>query len=624
MGHSSNQSSSANHQALLDRLILRGSQIPWQLWAITLIVVSGTVGFTATSMLLRLPKSPQCVRIFWPVASASMRIYCAQVEAEQGNVDGFLRAINLVEALPDNHPLRHEINRNVEAWAVSILDIAEKEFQQGELENAIKTARRIPSYVQVYELVEERIEKWRNIWREGEEIFAQVEAELRQSNWNFAFREAIKLLELPNQYWATTKYDDTVNKIQLAQEESSQLDNAYRVLRRGGLDNWLEAIADAEKISPESYAYQEAQNLIEEGKEKITDYIDGLIDDRRWSTLSDTVNQLPDSLTLADEIEDWQTMASAGLDSQTGTVESLEIAIVALEGIKEDRPLYQEAQDLINRWQLEIEDVAHLEKARNLATGGSIDDLNAAIAAAELIPSNNPRYPEAREEIRQWTNTIQLREDQPILDKARSVALGGSISDLRQAITQAQGIGPGRPLSDEAQKEIRRWRGSIQRKEDQPILNQAIALGSAKDYDAAIRAAQQISPGRVLYPEAQENIRQWQRETRAERNLQEAYLIARSQTPQALVSAISVVQRIPSSTDAGSQAQQALNRWSFQLLSMAQKLANRSLLSEAVKLAKMIPRDSAAYGSAQAQITVWDKLLEPLQPEIPPFLSSSK
>ncbi|MDJ0509073.1 MAG: chromosome segregation ATPase [Crocosphaera sp.] len=621
MENSTKRRSSANHRTLMDGMIVRGSRIPWQIWAITLIVVSGTVGFTATSMLLRLPKSPQCVRIFWPVASASMRLYCAQIEAEQGNVDGLLRAINLVEALSDNHPLRHEINRNVEEWAVAILDIAEKEFQKGELEKAIKTAREIPSHVQVYEVVEERIEKWRSIWREGEEVFAQVEEELRESNWNLAFREAIKLLDVANEYWATIRYDDTVNKIQLAQEESAQLDNAYRVLRRGGLDNWLGAIADAEKISPESYAYREAQNLIEEAKGKITDYVDDLIDDRRWSTLSNTVNKIPDNLALADEIEDWQTMASAGLDAQSGTVENLEIAIVALEEIQEDRPLYQEAQDLINRWQLEIEDVTHLEKARDLATGGSIDDLNAAIAAAELVPSSNPRYQEARREIRQWTNTIQLREDQPILAQARSLALGGSISDLREAITKAQAIGSGRPLSGEAQKEISGWRRSIQRKEDQPLLNQALALGSAKNYESAIRAAQQISPGRVLYPKAQENIRQWQRETRAQRNLQEAYLIAQSQTPQALVSAISVVQKIPSSTDAGSQAQQALDRWSFQLLSMAQKLANRSLLPEAVKLAKMIPSDSAAYGSAQAQITVWNKLLEPPQPEIPPSLA---
>ncbi len=87
-----------------------------------------------------------------------------------------------------------------------------------------------------------------------------------------------------------------------------------------------------------------------------------------------------------------------------------------------------------------------------------------------------------------------------------------------------------------------------------------------------------------------------------------------------MVSAIGVVRKIPSSTDVSYKAKQALDRWSFQLLSMAQRMANRSMLSEAVKLAKMIPSDSAAYGSAQNQINAWNKLLRPVQPEIPPSL----
>ncbi|MEM8777488.1 MAG: chromosome segregation ATPase [Cyanobacteria bacterium P01_G01_bin.49] len=620
MNNSSNQSVSTNRIDLWHKIHHSASQIPWQLWAVGLILVSGTIGFTATSMLLKLPKSPQCVRIFWPIASASMRIYCAQMEAEQETVDSFLRAINLVEALPDNHPLRDEINQNVEEWAVAILDIAEKEFQRGKLETAIKTARRIPDHVQVYQVVEERIEKWRNTWREGEEIFVQVEKELRDSNWNLAFREAVKLLSLSNKYWATIKYDETIKQIQIAQEESSKLDNAYQVLRSGGIDNWLAAIADAEKISPESYAYQEAQNLIGDAKDKIMDYVAELIDDRQWDDLADVTYRIPESLELTDELNDWKTIASAGLDAKTGTVESLEIAILAVEEIDVDRPLYQEAQDLISRWKLEIEDIAHLEEARNLAVGGSTDDLNAAIASAEVIPSSNPRYQEARQEINQWRNTIQLREDQPILDQARSIARGGSLSDLRQAISQAQLIGPNRALSDEAGQEISQWRASIERQEDQPILNQAISLGNGKNYDAAIRTAQQIGSGRVLYQEAQNQISQWQEEIRAQQNLQEALIIAQGKTPQALVAAISLVRKIPTSTDVGSQSKQALNRWSFQLLSIAQSLANRSLLQEAIKLANMIPNDSAAHSSAQSQIAVWNKLMQPTKPQIPaPF-----
>ncbi|GBF80857.1 hypothetical protein AsFPU1_2264 [Aphanothece sacrum FPU1] len=549
--------------------------------------------------------------MFWPIASASTRLYCAQLEADKGTVDSLLQAIKLVEALPSDHPLRHDINRLVEEWAVSILDMAEEKFQDGKLEQAIEIARKIPANVQVYRVVNERIEKWRGIWEDGEEIFAQVEEELRESNWNQAFREAVKLLSIENTYWATNKYDDTIKQIQLAQEESSQLDTAYQILRRGGIDNWLAAITEAEKISPKSYAHREAQNLITKAKDKIVDYIDGLVNNRSWQALLDTVERLPETLSLSDYVNDWKTLASAGLEADQGTVENLKTAVTTLQEIESERPLYEKAQELVTRWTVEIEDVAHLEKARNLAQGGSINELNGAIASAQLIASANPRYQEAQKEIRDWTYKIQLIEDQPVLDQARDLSRSDTIPALTEAIAQAQQIGKNRALSGEAQQEIRKWRFSIETQEDQPLLDQAISLGNSRDYESAIRAAQQIRQGKSLYQEAQTKIGQWRRETRAQRNLQEAYLIADARTPQALVSAISVVRRIPSSTDASSQVQQALNRWAYQLLSIAQDQANRALLQEAINLARMVPAESTAYQSAIAQIDIWKKLLQP-------------
>ncbi|ACK66041.1 conserved hypothetical protein [Rippkaea orientalis PCC 8801] len=592
------------------------NELPWQAWAIALIVASGTVGFTATSMLLSLPKSAQCTRVFWPIASASTRIYCAQLEAEQGTVDSLLKAINLVEALPANHPLRDDINQNVEEWAVAILDIAEKEFQAGKLDEAISIARKIPSHVQVYNVVDERIEAWRSLWQEGEAIFAEVEEHLRNAEWNQAFRTAVKLLNLDNEYWSTIKYDETIKEIQLAQEESSKLDKAYSILRRGGVDNWLQAITEAQQVAADSYAYREAQKLIEEAKEKLVSHIEGLMDDNRWESVLEVVDRLPESLALTEEITDWKALASAGLEAQNGTVESLQTAIASAQEIDADRPLYQDAQDLISRWQLEIEGVTHLQKARDLAQGGTINDLNGAIASAELVTSVNPRYGEAQGEIRDWRRRIQISEDQPLLDQARDLSRDGSIASLQEAIAKASLIGANRALSSEAQQEIEKWRNSIQRQEDQPLLDQAIALGDVKDYNAAISTAERIGRGRVLYQEAQNNIRGWRREIRAQKNLQEAYLIAQGRTPQALASAISLVQKIPRSTDVSLESRQVLNRWSAELLSMAEDQARRSLLEEAIKLARMVPSDSEVYNSAQLQIQAWKGILQPPTPAV--------
>jgi hypothetical protein len=616
-----------NHQPNAIQAFVQKSlgRLSWQVWAVLLVVVSGGIGFTATSLLLKLPKTPNCPRIFWPVASASMRLYCAQLEAEKLTLDGFLAAINLVEALSDNHPLRGEIDRNVEEWAVEILDLAEKEFHSGNLEAAIATARKIPANVKAYNVVEERIERWQSTWSEGEEIFAQVERQLRESHWNQAFREAIKLLDLDNQYWATSKYDEITQEIQLAQEESRKLDSAYVALRRGGVDNWLKAVEEAQKINPNSYAHTEAQKLIAQAKDKIVNYIESLVDNRNWQALLDVSDRLPESLALKEEVNDWQTIASAGSDAQIGTVESLESAIVTAQQIAISRPLYDVAQDLIARWKIEIEDVARLEKAREFAQTGTVNDLNSAIAQADTIPQENPRYQEAREEIDRWTRQVQTIEDQPILNRAEEAAIGGTIPSLQEAISQASLISPNRALYREAQEKILQWRSIIEEQEDRPFLDQALTLANGKDYAAAIEAARQIRRGRALYGEARSNVRRWQGEIQAQKDFQEAVLIAEARTPDALIAAINVLRKIPSSSDVGIQSTQALNRWSYQLLTIAKDLANKASIQEAIELAKMIPNESSAYESARAQIRVWQQSLEPapLPPVEPPSITET-
>lgn len=594
----------------------------WKVCALLIVVVSGSVGFTATSLLLRLPQAPNCPKIFWPIASASMRLYCAQLEAETKQVDNLLKAIALVENLPQDHPLRAEINRNVEQWSLDILNIAEAKFQAGELEEAIAIVEKIPHHLEAYNLVEERISRWRSIWAEGEEIFADVEEQLRQSNWNQAFRLAVQLLNLDNKYWATTKYDQTVNNIQLAQEESKKLDTAYVVWRRGGIDNWINAIKEAQQISPDSYAYQEAQNLIEKAKEKIVSHVEKLIERRNWSELQYVTAQIPNNLDFNGQIDDWKTLASAGIDAEFGTTDSLKAAVLSVQKIQPSSPFYQEAQGLIQRWHKEAEDVTILAQARQTASSGTINELNSAIAQADTIPRSNPRYREAQREIRDWQRQISLIEDQPILDRARNIARRGDIASLREAISQASLIGSGRALSSEAQTQVSRWVASIQRQEDRPFLDQAIALGNVKDYQAAIDVASQIQRGRVLYGEAQEKIRTWRREIKAQQDYQQAYSLAENNTAEGLVTAISIVRRIPSSSDMGSQSRQALDRWSFQLLGLATERANQTQFEDAIRLARVIPSESAAYRSAQTQVKIWQNILQPPPPvELDPLPS---
>ncbi|CCI14700.1 conserved hypothetical protein [Microcystis aeruginosa PCC 9806] len=593
----------------------------WKVWAALFVVVFGGVGFLATWQLFNMQKSPNCPKIFWPIASASLRLYCAQLSADSRTVEGLLEAIALVEALPEDHPLRSQVNQQVEEWARDILNLAEKDYQAGNLEQAITKARQIPNNMAVAAIIEERIAKWQGTWTEGNEILGKLEENLRASNWNQSFRLAVDLLNLNNEYWATVKYNEALAKITVAREDSSKLDNAFNLFARGGLDNWLKVIEEARKIQASSYAYQEAQKLIGKTEDKLKEYAERLIERKQWQALRDLANQTPKDLKIKEDVTDWSLLSEAALDAEAGTVDGLEAGILGLEQIDASRPLHQTALAMRERWQLQVQDLRILSEARDLAQAGTVEQYSAAIAKAREVPRDNPLWSQAQQEIGSWNRQIQVIEDRPILERAREIAIPGDINSLSNAIIQARAIGKNRALSRDAQREIRDWQGRIERMEDQPILDQAQALANLKDYSTAIETANQIPPGRALSSEASQNIRRWRRELRARQNLQQANQLAATGTPEGLTRAIALVTNISTKTDAGVQRTELLERWSYQLLSLATDLANNGRYLEAIGLAESVSPESTAYSSARSQMQGWRNILQPPAP--PPIVEST-
>src|SRR4028119_1532419 len=352
----------------------------WQFWAVLILLFSSGIGFTAVALLLKLPAVPNCPATFWPTASASMRLYCAQLAANKQTGENLLEAIALVEGLPKDHPLRPEINRHVEEWSLDILKIGDKKFQEGQLSEAIKIARRIPENVSAYKLVENRIDRWQTIWSKAEAIYEQAENQLRESKWLQAFREAVKLTSINNKYWATAKYDQLTNQIQIARKASEQLDKAYQLSKSGRIADILAAIKQAEEIPSNSYAYKEAQELIADCGNKLLKLAMNRLEQRNWKGVLEIANKIPASVKLGEVKTDLIDLANALSRGESGTVSELETAIATAQRLGSDRPLYDKAQEFIKRWQKEVEDIGRLERARAFANSGFIDDLKAAIA----------------------------------------------------------------------------------------------------------------------------------------------------------------------------------------------------------------------------------------------------
>ncbi|MEM7591171.1 MAG: chromosome segregation ATPase [Cyanobacteria bacterium P01_A01_bin.83] len=589
----------------------------WQLWGILLVLCSGGIGYGATSMLLKLPKTQSCSKVFWPIASASVRLYCAQTAAEEQDVKGLLSAIDLVAVLPENHPLRPEINRNIDRWATSILEIGETEFQAGNLDQAIATARKIPNHVSASKLVEEKIENWQSVWSTGEDTYEQVENKLREADWNEAFTWAVRLTDSSNDYWATTKYEESINNINVAQEENASLTKAKTQLTNGRIEDLILAIDRADDINPNSYTYDQAQEIIVEAKSKLVASIEQLIEDRNWQQLLQVTGRIPRSLGLQKRNRDWRILANAGASANLDTAFGIEDAIKEAQKLEKDSEYYRLGQKLIKRWKLEIKDVARLTKARDFARVGTIANLNKAVSEAKLIPKPNPRYSEAREEIAKWRGQIKTIEDKPVLNRARELSYGSNVNAWRRAIAEASSISDDSPIYSEAQSFIRSWRSNIQRVEDRPILDEAESFANINNYPAAIETAQQISSGRALYAEAQSSIARWQQEIDGQRYLREANELALQGTFNALSRAIQIAKQAPPSSSVRDRVLQDVNEWAAQILAIARQAANTSL-ERGIAIAEKVPAGTTSYTPAQKDIKIWQIQLNPPQPEIVP------
>ncbi|TVQ55195.1 MAG: chromosome segregation ATPase [Spirulina sp. DLM2.Bin59] len=597
----------------------------WPIAGVALVLTTSGVGLIATAMLLKLPSAPNCPGIFLPTASASMRLYCAQLAASKGTAADLLEAVRLVQSLPPNHPLYPEIQRYLEVWSQDLLQLGEEKFHNGELNEAIALARQISHYFDNPTLINDTIARWQKIWDEGEEIIAQTIALKAEGAWGQAFQMAAGLTRLSNRYFATQRYDQLFEELTFAQQESKQLDESFAQLERGGLDNLLKAIASARQIPPTSSAYNEAQTLINEAKKKLVALAMERLRNGNASGAMDVVNQIPAALGLNAEIRDLTTLADAATVASFGAQVNYEDAIATAQEISTNRPLYREAQELIGLWRQAIEGGVRLDAAIALAREGSIRALDAAIAQARTIQPNTPRHGQAQSLIRDWSRQREILADQPKLDTANRLANEGN---LEGAIRQAQQISTGHGLANQAQRQIQGWQRDLEARETQPQLDRANALAQQGRYNEAIAILQEIPRGNRFYNEAQRRLREWQQQQSSPSNpanppvspssptpLEQAQRQAQVGTPEALQRAIAQAQQIPRNSSQFGAARQNINQWSAALLNLARQRASSSL-SEAIAIARSVPVDSASYNAAQAQIATWEATLNPL-PTIP-------
>ncbi|MEM9089827.1 MAG: chromosome segregation ATPase [Cyanobacteria bacterium P01_F01_bin.53] len=585
----------------------------WPMIVLIVFGILGTAGTTAVVSLFRVPNLPNCRAIFWPTASASLRLQCAEAHADEGDVANLLAAIALVDKLPEDHPLRSDIiNDRIESWANQVLDLAERSFEEGELDVAVNTAKKIPQRTAAAKVVEERIARWQTIWKDGEDGFNAAIEKLKEKNFQKAFSLSVTLLDVENKFWSTDKYNELTKLISLAREDSRKMSKALGLAKQGTVKGYVAALKKLKEIGEGSVFYAEAQGKRKDIAKEMLEQGESFLSSQQLSEAQAMLNAIPRDTGLDREIADFQVFVTAYQQAWTNNVVGLTNAINRMKTLGRDRPSYAKGQRLIARWEVELQNIALLNEARERAGRGSTSDLTAAISVAQKVTRNSPQWDEATEQIGDWQARVETVQDRPILERADRLAAVGSPDNLRAAIQEARKVSSDRSLGQEAEERIANWTERIQRIEDQPILNQARARARTGDTAGAIAIANRIGEGRSLYEAAQDDIANWQAQVDGRARLSEAVEVAARGDGDSLARAIGIAQRVPSRSDNRRQADGQITQWSWTLLQQAESLSQRNI-EKAIALASQIPSGTEAYNPAQVRIGNWQATLRRIE-----------
>lgn len=509
-----------------------------------------------------------CNNVFWPFASASLRLYCAQQRAEKNTLEDLFAAIALVDVLGQNHPLRAAINPQVEEWSNRALNLAEKAFHEGKLDRAISFAEKIPAQTTASKVVEARVKRWREVWAEGQEIYQKAEESLKQENWRRAFSIMVGLLKVDNRYWSQTQYEAMNKRILRAQQDEKLLAKAKNLIRLGGLDNLSEALGIAQDLGPESVFHRSALATIERAAQRLMQFAEAALKRQDLTLALDAAQLVPKNTRVGQRAQDFVKVAYASSSAWSGTAAGLQDAITEIQQLSPNSPLYEQAQTLALKWEGQLEwlrqQQAITQSRENEYSSSIVDSL-----------TNSVDWPESPPPI--TTANRQTEADRTLLDRADSLSLNGDRGSLRQAIQIAGQITSGRTLYEDAQARIADWQFQLQQ------LDQPQQVNELPD---TLNAAAPDPPGKALLRQAQE--------------------YASQSSPGSLAAAIDVANQISAGSPLRAQAEQSMTAWSEKILVLAQTQAN-SDLPKAIAIAQQVPPHSTLYEAAQQQIRQWQE-----------------
>ncbi|MEQ8540776.1 MAG: hypothetical protein RIB93_25390 [Coleofasciculus sp. D1-CHI-01] len=541
----------------------QGVFLRWSLLWLMIVSVVGSMVIGGTLLLTKLPPPANCQRIS-PLSPDSERLYCAQLAAQSGEFEQLLEAIAIVQYWSPNHSLYPQAQQLLREWSQMVLQFARETLNQGNYTDALKMAMQIPVSSPLYPEAQVQIATWKQERIQAQAIVSQVQDALKVQNWQQAAKLISQLSRLNDQYWSVSRYDTLTQQLAAEKQAWTQLQEARDLAKSNQLPKIEQAIALAAKVDPNSYIKAQAQSDLSNWSRTLLQIAATRFQNQEYQGVIEVAQGIPINTSLYQEAQDWLRLGQAGKLVQQNTILAFIDALTAVRQLDDKSPVQTSAAAQAIQWEAQLQDRLQLRLAKITASFEQRPLLQMAIEQAALITPDRPQRIEAQTHIAQWRKQIQHIDDRNTLRTAQQLATGGTIDQLNAAVTQARKIEPGQPLRPEAQSAIAQWNRQIETLEDQPILDLARAFAQRRDLIAAISTANQIRPGRMLYAEAQSAIAQWvaQIQTAQDRPILEAAAALAAQGR--FDAAIATAAQIPPERALYQQAQAAIALWKSQ------------------------------------------------------------
>lgn len=497
-------------------------------WVIT-IVVSWLTGAMALQWLSSLPPQPNCKQIAATLSEAE-QLECADKLARTGNLEDIKAALAIADKWDQGHPLYPRVSLLSDEWSRSILRLARRELDKGNLKEAINLAKQVPAASSIQPESQRLIKRWEANWEEGEEALENARTAIKKQNWTQATLQVRALAQLGDGYWQK-QADKILGDMAVEKKAFQDLYSAQDIADYGGAKDLAKAIQLASKIDPKRLAKEEVQENIEKWSQTLLDIAEDHQLNGQFEQAIAAAQRIPPNTKAAKNATTLVQLSRAESAVEEDDFYSYVHAWALAEQVDRKSSLFAKNRDRVEAWEQQIQNTGQLHLAKFLANIDNVYAYQLAIDHAALIDSEKPGRIEAQTLIAQWDQQIDTFQDRQILARARQFATQNTTVGYQAAISEARKVDIGNPLRIEAQTLIAEWGGSIERVEDQPILNQARALAKAGKMNEAIQVAEQISSERSLYREAQDDIYTWVAEIQAVQDqpiLNEANALARN------------------------------------------------------------------------------------------------